>query len=165
MDFLLLLPHGQRVVLEVDGSRHFTSPDGRPDATKYAASMRGATQRRRTRSRRQRRIVSGLTSSRTPWRRALGITLSRAAIRARSAQLRFGRRGCRRCSTASWWRRTKISAVFHASSRWDSHSHEATRVIRRKANRRHMIGDHHGRTVGKQPCWSEPWTEFSARTG
>ena len=28
MDFLLLLPHGQRVVLEVDGSHHFTSPDG-----------------------------------------------------------------------------------------------------------------------------------------
>jgi very-short-patch-repair endonuclease len=41
MDFLLLLPHGQRVVLEVDGAQHFTSPDGRPDATKYAASMRG----------------------------------------------------------------------------------------------------------------------------
>jgi very-short-patch-repair endonuclease len=41
MDFLLLLPHGQRVVLEVDGSQHFTSPDGRPDSTKYAASMRG----------------------------------------------------------------------------------------------------------------------------
>jgi very-short-patch-repair endonuclease len=41
MDFLLLLPHGQRVVLEVDGSQHFTSPDGRPDGTKYAASMRG----------------------------------------------------------------------------------------------------------------------------
>lgn len=41
MDFLLLLPHGQRVVLEVDGTQHFTSPDGRPDAAKYAASMRG----------------------------------------------------------------------------------------------------------------------------
>lgn len=34
MDFLLLLPHGQRVVLEVDGSQHFT------DRTKYAADMR-----------------------------------------------------------------------------------------------------------------------------
>ncbi len=34
MDFLLLLPHGQRVVLEVDGSQHFT------DRTKYANDMR-----------------------------------------------------------------------------------------------------------------------------
>ena len=41
MDFLLLLPHGQRVVLEVDGSQHFTGPGGRPDAAKYADSMRG----------------------------------------------------------------------------------------------------------------------------
>jgi hypothetical protein len=30
----------------------------------------------------------------------------------------------------------------------DSRSQEATRVIRRKTNRRHMIGDHHGRTAG-----------------
>jgi len=35
-----------------------------------------------------------------------------------------------------------------SSSRRDSRSHEATRVIRRKTNRRHMIGDHHGRTAG-----------------
>jgi hypothetical protein len=49
----------------------------------------------------------------------------------------------------SWWRRIKISAVFHVSSRWDRRSHEATRVIRRKVNRRHMIGDHHGRTAGR----------------
>ena len=41
MDFLLLLPHGQRVVLEVDGTHHFTSPDGRPDGAKYADNMRG----------------------------------------------------------------------------------------------------------------------------
>ncbi len=40
MDFLLLLPHGQRVVLEVDGSHHF-STGGRPDAARYAESMRG----------------------------------------------------------------------------------------------------------------------------
>lgn len=40
MDFLLLLPHGQRVVLEVDGAQHFTT-DGRPDGAKYAANMRG----------------------------------------------------------------------------------------------------------------------------
>jgi hypothetical protein len=88
-----------------------------------------------------------VTSSRIPLRRALGITPSRAAIKARSAQFRFGRRGCRRCRTASWWRRIKISAVFHVSSRRDRRSHETSRVIRRKANRRHMIVDHHGRTA------------------
>ena len=37
MDFLLLLPHGERIVLEVDGSSHYASPDGRrPDPAKYA---------------------------------------------------------------------------------------------------------------------------------
>ncbi|MFD5814819.1 hypothetical protein [Streptomyces sp. NPDC127038] len=37
MDFLLLLPHGQRVVLEVDGSQHYTRDRGRtPDPGKYA---------------------------------------------------------------------------------------------------------------------------------
>jgi hypothetical protein len=53
-----------------------------------------AAQRRRTMSRCQRRIVSGVTSSRSPWRRAFGITLSKAASSARSAQVRCGRRGC-----------------------------------------------------------------------
>ena len=36
-------------------------------------------QRRRTMSRCQRRMLSGVTSSRSPWRRALGITPSRVA--------------------------------------------------------------------------------------
>jgi hypothetical protein len=90
-----------------------------------------------------------VTSSRSPGRRALGITPGRAASRARSAQFTFGRRGCRRCAAASWWRRIKICAVCHGCSRRDSRSHEATRVIRRKTNRRHMIGDHHGRTAGR----------------
>ena len=40
MDFLLLLPRGQRVVIEVDGSQHFAT-DGKPDGAKYAANMRG----------------------------------------------------------------------------------------------------------------------------
>jgi very-short-patch-repair endonuclease len=41
MDFLLLLPHGQRVVLEVDGSHHYATPDGkRPDPRQYAALAR-----------------------------------------------------------------------------------------------------------------------------
>jgi len=48
---------------------------------------------------------------------------------------------------ASWWRRIKISAVFHLSSRRDSRSHAAVWVIRRKTNRRHMIGDHYGPTA------------------
>jgi hypothetical protein len=100
-------------------------------------------------SRCQRRIVSGVTSNRSPWRRAFGITLSKAASSARSAQVRCGRRGCRRCRTASGWRRIKISAVCHASSRWDSRSHVVTRVMRRNANRRHMTGDHHGRGAGR----------------
>ncbi|GGX62323.1 hypothetical protein GCM10010324_03820 [Streptomyces hiroshimensis] len=42
MDFLLLLPHGQRVVLEVDGSQHYTRDHGRtPDTSKYAEMMAG----------------------------------------------------------------------------------------------------------------------------
>jgi hypothetical protein len=50
---------------------------------------------------------------------------------------------------ASWWRRIKISAVFHISSRWASRTPAATRVTRRNTNRRHMIGDHHGRMAGR----------------
>jgi hypothetical protein len=38
--------------------------------------------------------------------------------------------------------------IRHASSRRDSRSHAANRVIRRKTNRRHMTGDHHGQTAG-----------------
>src|SRR5580704_18901965 len=53
-----------------------------------------AARRRRTMSRCQRRIVSGVTSSRSPWQRAFGITLSRVARSARSAQCRFELRGC-----------------------------------------------------------------------
>lgn len=41
MDFLLLLPHGQRVVIEVDGSQHYSSADGRANGTKYADNVRG----------------------------------------------------------------------------------------------------------------------------
>ena len=64
----------------------------------------------------QRTIVSGVISSRSPWRRAFGTTPSWAG----SAQCNFSRSGCRRCSTASWWRRIRISAVFRISSRRDS---------------------------------------------
>jgi hypothetical protein len=48
------------------------------------------------------------------------------------------------------------------SSRRDSRSPEAIRVIRSKVNRRHMISAA-GR-LREQLCWSEPWT-VSARTG
>ncbi|MFK4694184.1 hypothetical protein [Streptomyces pristinaespiralis] len=42
MDFLLLLPHGQRIVLEVDGSQHYTRDHGwTPDTSKYAEMMAG----------------------------------------------------------------------------------------------------------------------------
>jgi hypothetical protein len=41
MDFLLLLRHGQRVVIEVDGAHHFTGPDGRPNGARYAENIRG----------------------------------------------------------------------------------------------------------------------------
>ena len=47
-------------------------------------------QRRRTISRCQRRMVSGVTSSGNLWWRAFAITLSRVASRARSAQFSFG---------------------------------------------------------------------------
>lgn len=36
MDFLMLLPNGVRVVIEVDGIQHYSSPDGRADCARYA---------------------------------------------------------------------------------------------------------------------------------
>lgn len=36
MDFLLLLPQGVRVVIEVDGKQHYASPDGQADVQRYA---------------------------------------------------------------------------------------------------------------------------------
>ena len=108
-----------------------------------------AAQPRRTISRCQRRTVSGVTSRCSPWQRAFGITASRVARSARSAQSSLGRRGYRRCRTASRRRRIKISAVFHLSSRRASRSHEGSRVVRRNMNHRHMTGDHHGQTAGR----------------
>jgi very-short-patch-repair endonuclease len=40
MDLVLILPRGRRVVLEVDGSHHYSS-GGRADTAKYASNMRG----------------------------------------------------------------------------------------------------------------------------
>jgi len=39
MDFLLLLPQGVRVVLEVDGKHHYARDDGMADSTRYATMM------------------------------------------------------------------------------------------------------------------------------
>jgi very-short-patch-repair endonuclease len=39
MDFLLLLPRGGRIVIEVDGAQHFADADGRASPVKYGATM------------------------------------------------------------------------------------------------------------------------------
>ena len=76
------------------------------------------------------------------------MTPSKVASRARSAQFRSGQRGCRRLRDGDLVAQdAKISAVFRASARQRC-SHATSRVIRRKAQRRHMTGDHHGRAVG-----------------
>jgi hypothetical protein len=71
-------------------------------------------QRRATSCRCQRRMVDGVTSS--PTRRGVGSSRVRAEIIARSVQFICGR-GVRRRSTASWWRRTRISISFVVSDR------------------------------------------------
>ncbi|WP_261562608.1 hypothetical protein [Frankia tisae] len=40
MDFLLLLPHRARVVIECDGKQHYADPGGRADSGRYAAMVR-----------------------------------------------------------------------------------------------------------------------------
>jgi very-short-patch-repair endonuclease len=37
MDFLMLLPNGSRIVLEVDGRHHYAHPDGQAEPARYAA--------------------------------------------------------------------------------------------------------------------------------
>ena len=39
MDFLLLLPGGVRVVIEVDGDHHYATDDGRASPRRYSAMM------------------------------------------------------------------------------------------------------------------------------
>lgn len=39
MDFLMLLPHGIRVVLEVDGKHHYANSDGNADPVRYGTMM------------------------------------------------------------------------------------------------------------------------------
>jgi very-short-patch-repair endonuclease len=42
MDFLMLLPEGVRVVLEVDGKQHYSEADGtKPSPKTYAETVRG----------------------------------------------------------------------------------------------------------------------------
>ncbi len=40
MDFLLLLPNRQRVVIEVDGRQHYADEDGRANTERYAEMVR-----------------------------------------------------------------------------------------------------------------------------
>jgi len=107
-----------------------------------------AAPRQRTMSRCQRRIVSGVTRSRSPWHRAFGITLSRVASSVRSASSGSGGAA----AAAAVWRAGGAGSGSPRSST-SPHtriaSHAAARVIRRKTNRRHMIGDHHGRAAGR----------------
>jgi hypothetical protein len=58
------------------------------------------------------------------------------------------RRTMSRCQRSMVSGVIKISVIRHVSWRRDSCSHEAVRVIRRRTNRRHMTGDHHGHTAG-----------------
>jgi hypothetical protein len=39
MDFLMLLPGGARVVIEIDGKQHYTDENGQPSPAKYAAMV------------------------------------------------------------------------------------------------------------------------------
>ncbi len=39
MDFLLLLPHNARVVIECDGQQHYADDDGKASPRRYAAMM------------------------------------------------------------------------------------------------------------------------------
>ncbi|WP_433616928.1 hypothetical protein ACQP2P_16280 [Dactylosporangium sp. CA-139114] len=40
MDFLMLLPQNQRIVIEIDGKQHYCDEQGRPSPRKYAEMMR-----------------------------------------------------------------------------------------------------------------------------
>jgi hypothetical protein len=76
---------------------------GRPDRVGWVVQWQAMSRRC------QRRMVAGVTSN--PRRRRLGSTRVRVAMRARSAQFTRGR-GLPRWSTASWWRKTRISISF-----------------------------------------------------
>ena len=73
-----------------------------------------------------------------------GRSATRSSFRAAQDQ-----RGQYRPVGLIWWRRIKVSAVFHISSRRDSRNPAATGVVTRNTSRMHMIGDHHGRTAGR----------------
>jgi very-short-patch-repair endonuclease len=46
MDFLLFLPHGRRVVIEVDGAQHYSDDQGYPDPSRYAEMVEADRQLR-----------------------------------------------------------------------------------------------------------------------
>jgi hypothetical protein len=111
--------------------------------------MDRADQRRRMMLRCQRRIVPGVTSSRSLWRRAFGYHAEQGRdqgpvrpVQVRAARLPpllYGE------LVAQDQDLRGLPRVLTPGRR----SHEVTRVIRRKTNRRHMSGDHHGWTAGR----------------
>jgi hypothetical protein len=109
-----------------------------------------AAQRRRTISRCQRKTVVRGDQQPQPVPAAFGYhgEQSREKCPVRPVQPRAARLPPLQ-DGASWWRRIRISVVFHLSSRRASRSHTASRVVRRNMNRRHMTDDHHGRTAGR----------------
>ena len=109
--------------------------------------MDRAAQQRRAMSRCQRRIVSGVTSSRSPWRRAFGITLSRAVSRARSAQVEVRAAWLPPLQDGKLVAQDQDLCGLPCLLAPDSRRHAASRVIRRNTNRRHMTGDHHRRVA------------------
>jgi hypothetical protein len=111
--------------------------------------MDHAAQRRRRMSQLQRRIVSGVTSSRSAWRRAFGITLSSVASRAQSVQVGVRATRLPPLQDSELVAQDQDLCGLPSLLTPDSRSDVVTRVMRRKVNRRHMTGDHHGRGAGR----------------
>jgi len=98
-----------------------------------------------TRSACQRSSVPGVTSM--PNRRAFGRSPASAATTVRSAHDRRGRATCRR-STASWWRRTRISMSLDRLERPSRTNQPSSRTKIRYSNRRATKPDPVGQTSG-----------------
>jgi hypothetical protein len=116
---------------------------GRP----VLARMDLAAWRRRTMSRCQRRIVSGVTSNRRPRRRVLGITLSRVPSRARSAPVQLRATRLPPLQDRELVAQDQDPGSLPRLLAPDSRSHPVSCVVRRNTNRKHMTGDHHGRNA------------------
>jgi len=108
-----------------------------------------AAWRRRVMSRCQRKIVSGVISSRSPVAARLRYHAEQGREQGPVCPVQLRAVLLLPLQDGELVARIRISAIFHASSRRDSRSHVVTRAMRRKTNRRHMTGDHHGRTAGR----------------